>query len=126
MRTLIVTLVVLFVGQIASAQTADSLLGTWKYKSIYAEKGKSVDPASLKMADAMFADLTIKFEQNGVATLSMMGKDEDGQWTYDEKKKTATVKSKTGKETLIVIDKYETDTMHLQLGKALVVVSREE
>lgn len=64
-----------------SAQTADELIGFWKYHG--PQNPQEVDSTGKAMLKRFFGSMSIDLNEDGHYTLSMMGREDEGKWTFD-------------------------------------------
>lgn len=114
MKRIIATICILFIAAVSFSQN-DYLLGTWKFEKIADDQ--NLDEQSLKLANEMFANMTITFEAKFYSQ-SFMGKTETGTYSFLKKNKYEFFSSK-GYNYKVEIEKIDDTHMTFRFsGKA--------
>lgn len=122
MKNIIVTICVLFISFSNFAQDKKAILGKWTYKEIY-EKEK-LEKEELEMTEMMFKGFSLDFKEKEVV-LSLMGKSEPAQWSFDESDpKIINTVSKSGKKAKLKIIKLDDKELIIELGGAAFVLAK--
>src|SRR6185503_2781350 len=114
-RTIILLSILLSLTFNVRSQTADSIIGKWKFKDIY--NAEKLDSGSLSMLRKMFADVTIYLKPNNHYKLFIMVKEEEGSWTFNDSSKKLTMTANKGTESEMEIISVTDITLVLSLGK---------
>ncbi|MCT4560391.1 MAG: lipocalin family protein, partial [Crocinitomicaceae bacterium] len=122
MKRIIATICLLFIAAVSFSQN-DYLLGTWKFEKIADDQ--NLDDQSLKLANEMFANMTITFEAKFYSQ-SFMGKTETGTYSFLKKNKYEFFSSK-GYNYKVEIEKIDDTHMTFRFsGKAYQMKKKEE
>lgn len=121
MKNIIVTLV-LFISLSNFAQDKKAILGKWTYKEIYGKE--NLEKEELEMTEMMFKEFSLDFKESEVV-LSLMGKSEPAQWSFDETDpKIINTVSKKGKNAKLKIIKLDDKELVIELGQTAFVLSK--
>ena len=116
MKKTILIIGLLFLSISNFAQDKNTIMGKWTFKD--AQNKESMEADELKMVMTMFKDLSLEFKETEVV-LTMMGKSEPAPWSFSESdNKIINTTSKTGKQTQMIISKFDEKEMVITIGRA--------
>ncbi len=117
----IIGLLFLMVAFSGKAQTAEELIGRWKYEDLY-EKD-NMKEKKIEYTDLMLSDMLFIFKAGSRFLSSGMGKVEEGVWTLEEKE--IHFKPDHGKKSKLEIISYDQDHLTVRLGRESFILVRE-
>lgn len=104
----------IFLAFSAQSQTADSLIGKWKFRNIY--QSEKMDSAELKMLRGMFASMTLYLKANNHYK-TFMFKNEEGLWRYEDAGRTITMAANKGTESKLELISVTSNELLVSIGK---------
>ncbi|MBI3883991.1 MAG: hypothetical protein HY305_07250 [Sphingobacteriales bacterium] len=104
----------LFLTVSAKAQTNDSLIGNWKFKSIY--QAEKLDAKSVQMLHMMFSNMTLDLKADKSYS-AILFTAETGTWAYTPASKLLTLTNVKGKINQVEILHIAAKEIVLSLGK---------
>lgn len=102
----------------------EEITGKWKFDSPI--ENEKIDEESMKMLIELFGSTFIDLRADGSYELFMMGRSDQGEWSYNEKAMAIEMSSAAGGEAqeLIVLD-LEGDLLTVKMGSGGMIMKRE-
>ena len=102
----------------ANGQSADSLIGDWKFKDIY--KGSSMDSSKRDNLKFIFGELRIELKQGNTYS-AYFSEAEEGSWQYDPDLRQIIFRSEKG-ESIAQLIEVTTSSLVLELKKGVKLI----
>ncbi|MRG44073.1 hypothetical protein GFS24_03060 [Chitinophaga sp. SYP-B3965] len=98
----------------AFCQTESSLMGKWIFKDV--SNKEKMDAASLNMLTQIFGSFSVDLKSDHHFKI-VMGKEQEGTWSYSEADKKLTLTPNTGNASVVTVNQPDANTMEFAFDK---------